>query len=172
MKRKFKTSELVICAILVACHIILSRFLSINAWHTKIGFTFVPVLIAAYVFGPVLAGIVGGLGDLIGALAFPIGAYFPGFTFTCFLTGVIYGVFFYNKSEKQMALNIPVAVIINQIVCSLILNTLWISILYGSSFKVLLATRSVQAGIMTAVEIVVMLALVKVLPKFKEMIKK
>ena len=39
-----------------------SRFFSINAWNLKIGFAFVPVFAAAYLYGPLVAGLVGALG--------------------------------------------------------------------------------------------------------------
>ena len=60
-------------AVLVALEIVLNRFCSINTFGWKIGFSFVPVVAAAVVYGPVVGAIVGGLGDLIGALLFPIG---------------------------------------------------------------------------------------------------
>ena len=77
---------------LVAVHVLLSRILSVNAWNIKIGLAFLPVYAAAYLYGPWVAALVGGIGDLVGALAFPIGPYFPGFTLSCALTGVIFGL--------------------------------------------------------------------------------
>ena len=52
MKRKFDTKMLVTAALLIALQIILSRFLSINAWNLKIGFAFTAVFVAAYLYGP------------------------------------------------------------------------------------------------------------------------
>lgn len=82
---------------LVAVHVLLSRILSVNAWNMKIGLAFLPVYAAAYLYGPWIAAIVGGLGDLIGALIFPIGPYFPGFTLSCALTGVIFWAAFKRR---------------------------------------------------------------------------
>ena len=42
-----KTKKLTTVAILVAMHIILSRFLSYSVWNMKIGFDFLPVAVAA-----------------------------------------------------------------------------------------------------------------------------
>lgn len=157
-KAPHKTLTVVTLGVLVAMHIILSRFLSINAWHLKIGFTFVPVFVAACCFGPVAAGIVGGLGDFLGAILFPIGPYFPGFTLTCALTGVIYGLFFYKKQTWPRILT---AVLVNQFGISLFITTLWISILYGSAYWPLLVSRVGQCLILAPLEFVVMMALVK-----------
>ena len=56
--KKWNVKTTVTIAMLVAIHIVLSRFLSINAWNIKIGFAFVPVFIAAYYYGPTAAAIV------------------------------------------------------------------------------------------------------------------
>ena len=54
--KKLDLKAMVTCAALIAAAIVLSRFLSINAWNLKIGFTFVPVFIAAYLYGPIGGG--------------------------------------------------------------------------------------------------------------------
>ena len=95
--------------------------------------------------------LVAALGDFLGALLFPIGTYFPGFTLTAFLTGCVYGFFLYKEQNWP---RIIAAVGINQLILSLFLNTLWISILYGSPYGPLLATRLVQCLILTAVQLI------------------
>lgn len=144
---------------LTALEIILNRFLSINAWNIKIGFSFVPVVIAAVLFGPIAGGAVGALGDLLGALLFPIGPYFPGFTATAFMTGVVFGLFLH---KKQTIPRIAASVLINQLFFSFIVNSFWISILYGSPFVPLLATRIVQVIIVGAVEFIGITAVTKI----------
>lgn len=151
---------LVTAGILIAMNIILSRFLSINAWNLKIGFTFVSVFIAAYFFGPVFGAVVAGIGDLLGAVMFPIGPYFPGFTATAVLTGLLYGALLYKKQTPQ---RVVAAVAIEQLVLSLLLNTFWISVLYGSPFMPLLATRAVQCLVMIPVEFLTISAITKML---------
>lgn len=99
-KTKITTQQMVPMAVLIAANVILSRFLSIAAWNIKIGFAFVLVVLAALYMGASQAALVGVLGDLIGAVLFPIAAYFPGFTVTAFLTGMVYGLFFHKKIYK------------------------------------------------------------------------
>ena len=162
-KPKFTTRQLTTLALLTAIEIVLSRFLSISAWNIKIGFSFIPVVVAAILYGPLAAGIVGALADFLGAVLFPIGAYFPGFTLTAFLTGCVFGIFLH---KKQGWLQIITAVGINQFVLSLFLNTLWISVLYGSPYVPLLATRVVQSLILTAVQLVCIRAIAEVLFRY------
>ena len=155
---KLTTKTLTALALLTAMEIVLSRFLSISAWNIKIGFSFIPVVIAAMMFGPAAAGIVAALGDLLGAVLFPIGPYFPGFTLTAFLTGMVFGLFLYKKRDLK---NVIGAVAVNQFVLSLFLNTLWISILYGSPYLPLLTTRIFQCVLLAAVQFAVIRAIEK-----------
>ncbi|MDF2678515.1 MAG: hypothetical protein K0Q97_2867, partial [Bacillota bacterium] len=97
---KIDTQSLVLMGTLIAIEIVLSRFLSLSAWNMRIGFGFVPLAIAAMLLGPVKAGIVGAVADIIGAILFPTGAFFPGFTLTAFLKGVVYGLFLYKKQNN------------------------------------------------------------------------
>ncbi len=154
---------IVYLGVLTALEIVLSRFLSLNAWNLKIGFSFVPVALAGMLFGPLGGGIVGALGDFLGAVLFPIGPYFPGFTLTAFLTGAVFGLFLH---KERTALPVLGAVAINQLLLSLLLNSLWISILYGSPYWPLLGTRVVQCAILAPVQFVVLLLLGRVLDKY------
>ncbi len=154
----WNTRTLAILGILLALEIVLSRFLSISAWNIKIGFSFVPIVIAAMLFGPVPAATVAALGDFVGAILFPIGPYFPGFTCTAFLTGLVFGYFLY---KKQGVANTAAAVLLVQFVLGLLLNTYWIHVLYHSPFVPLLATRVVQAALLTVVQFVTIRALTR-----------
>lgn len=149
--RKNFTRKLCIAALLTAAAIVLSRLVPvINLWNTKIDFSFAAVMLAACILGPVGGLAVGGLADFIGAILFPIGAYFPGFTATAAITGLVFGLLLYKKCNL---VRIIIAVVLTQLVCGLLLNTLFISILYTKAFTALLVTRLVQFAVMSAVEI-------------------
>ena len=159
--KKLKPRTLAQFAILTALEIVLSRFLSISAWSHKIGFSFVPVALAAMLYGPLPAGVIAALADFIGAILFPSGPFFPGFTLTAFLGGVTYGLAF---GKKQTAIRILAAVLVREFALSLVLNSLWISILYSSPFWPLLVSRFIQCAVMTPVQFVVILLVAKTLP--------
>ena len=155
-----KTKILTILGVLTAMEVVLNRFLSINAWNIKIGFSFIPVVIAAMLFGPLGGGAVGALGDFLGAILFPIGAYFPGFTLTAFLMGAVFGLFLKKEQTLPRA---AAAAGINQFILGLFLNTFWISLLYGSPYLPLLSTRVMQSALLTAVQVVVIPLLARAL---------
>lgn len=168
MNQKLTVKSYSIIGALVAMEIILSRFLSIHTWNLKIGFSFVPIVVTAMLFGGVYAGLVGAIGDIIGAILFPVGPYFPGFTITAFLNGVIFAFFL---KKKPTFMNIVISVLLVQIVGSLGLNTFWISMLYGSPFWPLFATRIYQTIVMSVVQIVVTYVLSKkLIPVVREVV--
>ena len=179
--KRFSTRILVTLSVLVALQVILTRFCSFNAWNVRIGLGFTALVIAGIFYGSVAAALVGGLGDFIGAVAFPTGPYFPGFTLTQILMGAVFGLMLYQKHSSEtlfskgqftssepallrsgsvsMILSIAVAVLINQCVLSLLLNTFWISFVYGSSFTGLLSTRVMQAAVTAPIQMIIIYTL-------------
>ncbi len=81
-----KTKKIVLAGILLALLLVLSRFLSIKTPILVISFSFVPIMMSAILLGPKYSTLIAALGDLIGALLFPFGAYFPGYTLSQALT--------------------------------------------------------------------------------------
>ena len=150
--QKNMAQKLATVGILVALDIVLSRFLSINTFNMRIGFGFVPVVLAAVLYGPVWAALTAGLADVLGVMLFPTGPYFPGFTLTAILMGLTYGLLLY----KQINLGrIVAAVTICRIPLSLGLNTLWISVLYGKAFMALVPARIFQEAVLFPIHILV-----------------
>lgn len=144
-------------AFLIALQIVLSRFLSIATPIMKISLGFVPVAIAGMLFGPLYGGMVAAVADFLGAILFPIGPYFPGFTLTAFLTGAIYGVFLYQKEKSWV--RIIFAILIIALVLNLGLNTFWIMVITGKGYLALLPARLMQNFLMIPTQILVVKAL-------------
>ena len=99
MKKQIDIKRLVTLGLLLAAEVILSRFLSIATPIVKIGFAFVPVVVTAILYGPVWSAVVAGAGDFIGAILFPIGPFFPGYTISAAISGAIFGIILYNKKR-------------------------------------------------------------------------
>lgn len=137
--KKLSTKNLVLVSMILALQIVMTRFLSIQTPIVRIGFSFIAVALNAALFGPWVAGITGILADLIGMMLFPAGAYFPGFTVTAFLSGFIYGVFLHRDEIKLK--HVAIAVVLVSLICNLGLNTLWLSMMQGKAWMVLLPPR-------------------------------
>ena len=152
INKKNVTKQLCALALLIAVGVVLSRLVPVlSVWNTKIEFSFVAVMLAACIAGPVGGLVTGALIDFIGAILLPTGPYFPGFTATAALTGLVFGLLLYKKCNLG---RIVIAVLSTQLVCGFLLNTLFISILYTKAFTVLLATRAIQVVVMSVIEIV------------------
>ena len=156
--KKLNTRMIAMIGMFVAVEVVLSRFLSINTPFVKIGFAFVPCALCAMLFGfgPTVALEV--VADLLGATLFPSGSFFPGFTLTAALRGASYGLLLH---KKQNPVRVLLVVLFNQLVLGLVVNTLWISILYGSPFGALMVTRLAQCLPLIPVEFVIITAIAK-----------
>lgn len=163
MWKKPDAHVIVYLGILTALEIVLDRFLSVQAWNIKIGFSFLPIAAAGMLFGPLAGAVVAALGDFLGAVLFPIGPYFPGFTLTAALTGLTFGLFL---RKRRSVLRTLAAVSVNMLLLSFLLNSLWISILYGTPFSTLLAVRAVQCAVLGPVQFLVLILLGRVLDTY------
>ncbi|EOD01342.1 folate family ECF transporter S component [Caldisalinibacter kiritimatiensis] len=68
----------------------------------RLSFFEIPIIIAGMLFGPLAGGLCGIIADLLGFLLFPKGAFFPGFTLSAALWGVIPGIIFkFMKSQNK-----------------------------------------------------------------------
>ncbi len=165
--------KIILTAILIAMNVVLERLLlRYQVWNTDISFGFVVVCFAAAFLGAPYAVAVAGFGDLIGSLLFPFGAYSPGFTATNCIYALIIAEFIYKKATP---LNCILGVITTKIVCSLLLNTLWISILYRGgidAFFIVLVTRILQAVLMSIIEISTLLLLFSNKSKIRQTLEK
>ena len=151
-----KASTLVAAALLLAAHVVLVRFCAITTPVVRISFGFVPLAICGMLYGPVWAGAVGALADLLGATLFPAGPYFPGFTLSTALTGIIFGLLL--RRERVGWGRLALAVALDCLVVSLCLNTLWLSIMGGTPFLARLPFRLITL-IMVPIEFMLLRAL-------------
>ncbi len=165
--------KLILTALLIALNVILERFVpTYSVWNNNISFGFITVAFAACYLGIPYAIAVGGLGDLIGALIKPFGPYFPGYTITNMLVGLCLAIFIYKKTT---ILRISLSVIIHKIVCSLILNTIFISVLYRggiAAFWIVFVSRIPFVVLMSVVEIILISLLFSEKSKINKLILK
>lgn len=164
--------KVIVTAVFAAIAMVINRFLSFNVWNVSIGVSFIPIMVCAMTLGPVWGGACGALADFVGATLFPFGPYFPGFTAVAFLSGLIYGLPEAIRPTEKLpyfVLRMGLAVLVEQIVCSLLLNTLWISLLYGSPFIPTMLSRIPKCAIMlvaeTAIAILIKLSVVSPVKK-------
>ena len=151
------TKKLIVSAQLLALDVVLTRLLAINTPLMKIGLGFAAVALCAVLYGPWWAALVAALGDIVGALLFPTGAFFPGFTLTAACTGLIFGLCLYRRDKSLLW---PIlAAALNVVLVSFLLNTAMISYISGSPYTTLLKARAVQLTVMLPVQLAVLVFL-------------
>lgn len=154
--------NLVICSMLIALEVVLGRWFAIRTPMVNISFAFVPLSLAGMLFGPVYGCISGGVADFIGAVLFPQGPYFPGFTLTNALCGLVHGLLLHQKdgvrwSHAQFMVRSVISVVIVNLGLQMCLNSYWL-VLIGATKKglwALLGTRITKYLIMIPVQILV-----------------
>ena len=154
-----KIKQTILAGLLLATTIVLSRFLSIKTPIVVISFSFIPIMLSGILLGPWWAMIICGLSDLIGALLFPFGAYFVGYTITSTLAGLTYGLFLQrknNKTNKKLILNLIISSLIVLILCNGVLNSIWIYITAKKAIMAILPTRLLKQIIMLPIHVIVL----------------
>lgn len=151
MQKKSSTQRLVMMAFLIALSVVLTRFCSINTPIVRIGFGFLPCAFMGIIFGPIWAGIGYAAADVLGMTIFPTGVYFPGFTVTAFLTGIVYGIFYHNRDVTFRSSILPNLII--SIFLNLVLDTFWLMILMGQGFLALLPARIIKCAVMFVIQV-------------------
>ncbi|MCI7002828.1 MAG: folate family ECF transporter S component [Clostridia bacterium] len=154
-----KIKQTILAGLLLATTIVLSRFLSIKTPIVVISFSFIPIMLSGMLLGPWWAMIICGLSDLIGALLFPFGAYFVGYTITSTLAGLTYGLFLQrknNKTNKKLILNLIISSLIVLILCNGVLNSIWIYITAKKAIMAILPTRLLKQIIMLPIHVIVL----------------
>ena len=166
-----KSKKIVLSAMLLSILLVLSRFLSIKSSFLVISFSFIPIMLAGIYLGPKYACLIASLGDLIGAILFPFGAYFSGFTITAGLMGFIYGLFLYKKpGEEVKNFKFIIKLIISSIIVlfgiKIFIESAFLNIMYGKAYFAVIASRIVTQSIMLPVQVITIFLLEKSLRFF------
>ncbi|MBC8584949.1 folate family ECF transporter S component [Oscillospiraceae bacterium NSJ-64] len=144
---------------LAALNVILHQLTVIISLTQQISFAFITVGISGMLYGPMLTGMIGIATDILKYIVKPNGGFFPGFTLSEFVLGFIYGLFLYKK-EVTLA-RVFCAQLTVTLVIDLTLTSLWLSMMYGQAFIVLVGARLVKNIVMLPVKTAILYFLAK-----------
>lgn len=160
--QEFKKIETITTAAMIgAISVILGYFTLEVGSYLRIGFSGVSNQLVYYLFGPTVGGLFGGAIDLLKFLIKPTGEFFPGYTLGAMIAGVLYGCFFYKS--KLTFLRVLLAELTVSMVSNVLLGTLWLHLLYGKGFLILLPTRVVKNLVMAPVNALLFYTIAKAL---------
>jgi ECF transporter S component (folate family) len=126
-------------AMFAAISVVLGYFTIVLGDYIKIGFATVANQFVYYLFGPVVGMFFGGALDILKYLIKPTGPYFPGFTISAAIGGLIYGSLLYKRPISLK--RILIAELVVSIVCNMLLGTYWLTVMYGKGFLAILPMR-------------------------------
>ena len=159
-----KSKRIILSALFLSLGIILERIVpGIKTPIMKLSFGFIPIMFIAMWLGPKSAAIIAGLQDLIGALLFPFGTYFPGWTISYVISGYIYGLILHKKQYKYSNFELIARLLISSIlvlgIVNIILDSYWLKISYGQAYIYYISTRFISKLIMIPIQVIVMFVL-------------
>ena len=157
--------KLVISGILAALAIILGRtFCTVYITESlKITLDKIPVYLAAIWLGPLYGAAVAAVSDMFGAAVLSSFGWTPLLTVSPVLMGLISGCFYkYVKMPEKkgfIILKCALTVVLTETLTSLLLQTYFLTFLYGSTYPARLVSRLPVCGIVALAEILVVSAL-------------
>ena len=168
-KRNIALKQLVVLAILIALSVILERFLGYNDRILSISFGYLPIVLAAIVYGPFSSMVVSVVADVLGALLFPSGPLDPRFTLIAAAKGLLYGLFLNREDAQRGSAALSQALV--TVVCHLTLNTLVISDIIGRGFWAILPLRVLKNLLFYPIEVLTIIKLLEYRKTFERLAK-
>ncbi len=167
-KKKLNTTKLVFASLLIALGVVLKFSLEIViSPDFRINFVNIPIMLSGITLGPVYGFAVGFISDFLQYLVRPGGVYYPGFTLSTALYGLIPGLmfmYFKKKSDNPFTLkNILLTTLICEIICSMLLNTFFLFQLYSYSVLANIPLRAIRSIVMVFVNGFIIKYLIKAL---------
>ncbi len=149
-----KPQTLAVCGMLLALRIVIGYFSNLTlaiSPDIKIGFSFLPIAIAGVLCGPVASGVIGALGDIFCFMLAPMGAYFPGWTVSGLIVGLLYGIFLYES--KHFIPSLVICELAIGLLVEIALGALWLYIQFSKAFWITAAARGIKTLIAIPIEI-------------------
>ena len=161
---------LAVCAMLLALRVVLGIFSNFTLAimpFVKIGFSFIPIVIVAYLYGPVCAGIVSGAGDILSIIISNPTAFSmnPALTAWYVWEGILYGMILY-KSDMSLK-RIIISKVAVLVLCTLPLNTIVLSGMMNIPYLQLLQYRAAVLVPFGVVEVIIMRFIKPLLDRIK-----
>ena len=165
MKKLKDVRVLTSAALVLAIAIALGFFKIPITQLIEIRFDTLALATAGQMFGPTVGLMIGALSDLGGFLIRPTGPFFPGFTISAAITGLIFGFMLYGK--KVSLLRVVLAKLIHTLLVGMLLNSFWLSMLYGNAFPLVFLGRLPKELVMFPIQTAMIYILLKAFEKAK-----
>lgn len=130
---------LVWAALIVAVRVAVKSIAIPVGQSLNITIGFLPNALGSMVYGPVVALLAGAVSDVIGALLFPMGAFFPPFTLVEMLGSLLFALFLYRAPLKFW--RIALSRLSVNLLCNLLLTPIFLAWMSGRAAVLVSAPR-------------------------------
>ena len=155
-----KTKTLVLLALLMAIHVILSMFFIQVSDNLRIYFTYLVVMLVAIIFKPSVALTYAIVEDLVAFFLYPTGPFFVGYTLSAFVSMSIYSFFLKDKVDTK---RIIIAKTLTNLISNVGLGSLWSAMLYSKGYIFYLTTSLVKNIALLPFEIIIVITFLHVI---------
>jgi ECF transporter S component (folate family) len=163
---RFTTKNMTLAAMLVALQVILKKLSIGDPAVLKFGFGFIATALIGYCLGPWIGGWTMVVTDIISNTILSSGSmFFPGFTFSAFVSGVIAGMFLYKQTISWQ--RIFIYQFCQILISNVLFTTLWLYLMSmsssstGRTFMALLLVRLPKEVITWPLEAIIVLILLR-----------
>ena len=156
-----RTQTIALTGLLLAVQMALSSYgslrLSESLWISLGHLALAPT---AMLFGPVVAAAQAALSDILSFLIRPSGPYFPGFTLSALLSGLIYGVALYKTRASVWQIALSRAAIV--LLLNILLNTAFLAMLYGPAQWAAMPARALRSCLQFPVDCLLLAVVLRI----------
>lgn len=169
---KLTVKSLCTLGLLMAITALLSIFCTFRIGSViKIPIKFISVFVTAAIFGPIFGGITGAVGDLLNCILAPSGPIIPQITAIEFLSGFVYGLFFFkpNLTKKTFLIRVVLCVLVQFFIDMFITTALFVQLTWYPTFWSAFAARIIAGVIKPVLQIAMLLMSRKYLNQFRQL---
>ena len=173
--RRLSVREICTLALLTAITVLLSIYATFRVGNAvKIPMKFVSVFVTGALFGPLPAALTALLGDVLNAFLVPVGPPLPQISFIEFVSGFIYGMFFYRRwsFSKTYIACLAFCVALQGILDIFATSYILYSVGYFPSYITSVSVRLLASVLKMVIQGIVIFAGAKYLPVFGKIVYK
>ena len=175
MQKSSHLKKTVLCAVMIAMQIILSRYVGIQTQFVQTSLGFVPIAVTSAVCGPVYGVLCAFVSDFLGVILAGTNVYSPLFAITAVLYALFYSVFLYKKERSVK--NIVLSVVLQTVLVAIPLTPVLLYIYYNyvigapKAFELMSLQQITVRLIEVPIKIIILIPVCKyLLPKLEKTI--
>lgn len=152
---------LTIAALFVGLRIVVSSFFIPLGDNLRIYFSFFVPAIGSLIYGPFIGMLSGFASDILGYFIHPTGGFFPGYTVTSILSGLVYALFFYRA--KITVFRVFLCKLCINLFINVGLGSLWSAILYGKGYYYYMAKSIIKNTLLLPLEVLMLILFMQIM---------